>query len=92
MISSAIGRLLDRDLQQRAAAGVHGGAAQLLPVHLAEALEPLELLLVVRALLEEPGLGDVVLEVDLLLADLGGEQRRLGDVDVAGFDQSRIWR
>ena len=33
---------------------VHGGLAQLVPVHLAEALQPVELVLVVRMLGEEP--------------------------------------
>ena len=56
-------------------------------VHLAEALQPLELLLVVRVLGQERGLGGVVLQVDLLLADLGGVQRRLGDEDVAVLDE-----
>src|SRR6187431_2350588 len=73
-------RFLDRDLQQGPRRGVHRGAAQLFPVHLAEALQALELLLVVRPISEELGLGHVVLEVHLLLADLGGVQRRLGDV------------
>ncbi len=36
---------------------------------------------------QELGLGGVVLQVHLLLADLGGVQRRLGDVHVAGLDQ-----
>ena len=43
------GGLFDLDLQQRARRGIHRGPLQLFPVHLAEALQPLELLLVVRA-------------------------------------------
>ena len=81
-----LGGLVDRDLQQRARLVIHRGGAQLFPVHLAEALQALELLLVVRAFLEECILGDVVLQVDLLLADFGGVQRRLGDVAVARLD------
>ena len=60
------GGLLDGDLQQRAPVGVHRGLAELVAVHLAEALEALELLLVVRVLGEEPRLGGVVLQVHLL--------------------------
>ena len=60
---------------------------QLLPVHLAEALEPLELLLVVRVLGEEHRLRGVVLQVHLLLADHGRVQRRLRDVHVAVLDE-----
>ena len=75
--------LLDGDLQQRAQPVFHGGDAQLLGVHLAEALQAPEVLLVVRVVAEEDVLGVVVLEVDLRLAHLGGVQRRLADVDVA---------
>src|ERR1700712_1648878 len=53
---------LDANLQQGATLGVHGGLAQLVVVHLAEALEALELALVVGVLGEEGVLGGVVLE------------------------------
>ena len=46
-------------------------------------LEAAEVLLVVRVLGQERRLGRLVLQVHLLLADLGREQRWLGDVDVA---------
>jgi len=42
---------------------------------------------VVRPFGEERRFGGVVLQVGLLLADLGGVQRWLGDVHVAGFHQ-----
>src|SRR5918998_2193140 len=81
------GRLLDVDLQQRAGGRVHRRDPQLLVVHLAQALQAGEVLLVVRSIGEEPVLGRVVLEVHLFLADLGGVERRLADVDVALLDQ-----
>ncbi len=86
-ISSARAACSTDHLQQRAQRRVHGGVAELVAVHLAQALEATELLLVVRVLGEERRLRGVVLEVDLLLADHGGVQRRLGDVDVALLDE-----
>ena len=67
--------------------GVHRGLAELVAVHLAEALQALELLLVVGVLGQEDVLGRVVLQVDLLAAHHRGVQRRLGDVDVLVLDQ-----
>ena len=67
--------------------GVDGGVPQLAEVHLAQALQALEVLLVVGVLGQEGVLGRVVLQVDLLLADQGGVQRRLGHVDVAALHQ-----
>ena len=62
-------------------------APELLPVHLTEALESLELELWSWCSARKRGLGGVVLQVDLLLPDHGGVQRRLGDEHVAGLDQ-----
>ena len=56
-------------------------------VHLAQALQPVELVLVVGVLGQERGLGRVVLQVHLLLAHQGRVQRRLRHVDEASFDQ-----
>ena len=66
---------------------VHGGVAQLVEVHLAQALQAVELVLVVGVLGQEGRLGRVVLQVDLLLAHQGRVQRRLGHVDEAALDQ-----
>ena len=85
--SSASAACSTLTLEQRAPVGVHRGDAQLVVVHLAEALEAVEVLLVGRAGLEERVLGVVVLQVHLLLADLGGVQRRLAEVDVATVDE-----
>ena len=85
-ISSAIARSPRRDLQQRAGRGVHGRLAQLVPVHLAEPLEPADLDLAARVRGLERGERGVVLQVrPLVLAQLGPVQRRLGDVDMAGL-------
>src|SRR5579872_4754696 len=81
------GRLLDADLQQRPPGGVDGGVLQLVEVHLAQALQALEVGLVVRVLGQEGVLGQVVAQVDLLLAHERRVQRGLGDVDVALLDE-----
>ena len=74
---------LDRHLQQRARRRVHRGLAELLPVHLAETLEPADLDLAALVRRFELAQRGFVLEVRALLADVGAEQRRLRDVDVA---------
>ncbi len=79
------GGLFDGDLQQRALVGIHGGLPQFIRVHFAETLQPLELS--VWMIFDVFETGDVVLQVDLRPTDLGGVQRWLGDVDVAGLDQ-----
>src|SRR5271166_6989001 len=61
------GRLLHADLEEGALGRVDGGLAQLGEVHLPQALQPLEVLLVVRVLDHERVLGRLVLQVDLLL-------------------------
>src|SRR5579862_2614133 len=60
--------LLDVDLEERALRRVDRRVPELVEVHLAEALQPLEVVAVVRALGEEGVLGGVVLQVHLLLA------------------------
>ena len=80
-------RLLYPDLKQGAFPRVHGGVAQLVEVHLPQTLQPLEVSLVVRVLSQVCVLGPVVFEVDLLLADQGRVQRRLGHVHEAALDQ-----
>jgi len=79
--------LLDRDLQQGALRRVHRRVAQLVEVHLAESLQALEVVLVVRVLDEELRLGHVVVQVHLLLADEGRVQRWLSHVHVAVVHQ-----
>ena len=64
-------------------ARIHRGGAELLPVHLAEALEPADLDLAAFVLGLERTQRGVVLQVVALLAEVGAEQRRLRDVDVA---------
>ncbi len=76
--------LVDRHLQQRAGSGVHRRLAELVPVHLAESLEPahLDLAAGVRGL--ELGQRRLVLQIRaIVLAELGAVQRRLRDVHVA---------
>ena len=85
--SSASRGLLHVDLQQRPLARVHRRVAQLGEVHLAETLQPVEVVLVVRVLGQERRPGRVVLEVDLLLAHQRRVQRRLGHVDEAALDE-----
>src|SRR5829696_6497974 len=80
-------RLLHRHLEQRAPGRVHGRLPELLPVHLAEALQAVELVLLARVLGQEPLAGGVVLQVLLLLAHRHRVEGRLGDVHVAGLDQ-----
>src|SRR5271165_2091225 len=60
--------LLHVDLEQGALGRIDGRLFQLLEVHLAQALEALEVVLVVGVLGQEGILGVVVLQVDLLLA------------------------
>src|SRR5688572_28954974 len=86
--------VLDGDLQQDAGLGVHGGLPQLLGVHLAQALEPLDrvvLHLAARLGGEPDGRFLLAVGVDVLVAVLAAPldlvQRRLGEVDVAGLDQ-----
>src|SRR4051794_15604962 len=79
--------LLDRDLEERARLAVHRGRAELLPVHLAETLEPADLDLATFVLRLEHAQRGLVLEVGALLADVGAEQRRLRDVHVTTADE-----
>ncbi len=85
-------RLLDGDLQQRARLATHGGLAELLPVHLGEALEAVHLDLAGRVRLFERAQRGVVLQVRALLADVGAEQRGLREVDAARVTMSPSWR
>src|SRR5579862_5326441 len=80
-------RLLEADLEQRTLCRVDRRVAQLVEVHLAEPLQPLEVVAVVRVLGQERVLGAVVLQVDLVLADTRRVQRRLGHVDESAFDE-----
>ena len=91
------------DPQQAAGVGVEGGFPQLYGAHLAQALEaadgPAAVARAFLAQLVENGLQLALIErIELgrrLLAARGRidpEQRRLGDVDVAGLDQLGKWR
>src|SRR5580704_16694174 len=75
------------DLQQRALRRIHRRVAQLGEVHLAQALEPVEVVLVVGVLGQERRLRRVVLEIDLLLADQRRVQRRLRHVHEPTLDE-----
>src|SRR5215211_6192033 len=81
-------RRLDRDLEQRPVLRVHGRLPELDRVHLPEALEATDVGVAVGVQACQ-GLLQLALVVDVvvlaLVRDL--EQRRLGDVHVAGFDQ-----
>src|SRR5699024_3569691 len=84
------GRVLERDLAERADRRVHGGLPQLLGVHLTEPLVALDtvvhvdLALVLQTDLEQlVTLAVGIREVRLTLAPLELVQRRLREVDVA---------
>ena len=81
--------VLDRRPQQRARRRVHRRLLELLPVHLAEALEPVDLDLATLVLGLERAQRGLVLEVVPLLADVGAEQRRLRDVHEALLHELR---
>src|ERR1039457_1458631 len=75
--------LVHRYLQQRPETRVDGRVPKLGEVHLAEALQALELLGVVRVLCQETRPLQVVFEVHLRVAYQGGVQRGLGDIYMA---------
>src|SRR4051794_11433933 len=89
-----LGGIVERDLQQGAGALVHRRLAELLVVHLAETLVALD-----RVVLRQtpaPGLTELpqpvalpvaVGELVLGVAPPQAEERRLGEVDVAGLDE-----
>ena len=83
---------LEGELHQPAGVGIHGGLAQLRRVHLAQPLEALDVDLALDLLggdaVEHALFLGVVEGVEHLLADIDAVQRRHGDVDMAGVDQT----
>jgi len=66
--------------------------AELGEVHLAEALQALELFGVVRMFSDESCLFEIVFQVDLGVSHQSGVQRWLGDVHMAASMSAFIWR
>src|SRR5215210_1809532 len=81
---------LDRDLKQSPVLWVHRRLPELDRVHLTEALEASDVGVAVRIQARQ-GILQLALVVDVVVLALVGdlEERRLGDVDVAGLDQLR---
>ena len=52
--------LFDGDLEQRTFRRIHRGVSQFVEVHFAQSLQTLEIVLVIRILLEELRLGEIV--------------------------------
>src|SRR5215213_7301750 len=79
---------LDRDLKQGPVLRVHRGLPELDRVHLPEALEAADVGVAVGVQARQ-GLLQLALVVDVVVLAVVRhlEERRLGDVDVAGFDQ-----
>src|SRR5690625_3169432 len=81
--------VVDRDALQNPRFGVHGGLPQLLGVHLAQTLEPLDLVAAPLVLPQE--LLQVILVVDVLhvlgAAKADPVEGRLGNIDVTGVDE-----
>src|SRR6476661_7933333 len=89
-----LGGVVERDLQQRAGALVHRRLAELLVVHLAEALVALDRVVLRQApalaLTEQPQAVPLAVAVGELVVGVAPpqpEERRLREVDVAGLDE-----
>src|SRR6478735_5796894 len=89
-----LGGVVERDLQQRAAVLVHRRLAELLVVHLAEALVALDRVVLRQApalalaeLAQAVALAVAVGELVVGVAPAQAEERRLREVDVAGLDE-----